>query len=117
MGEKFYPLFYDCVSGDEIVFKNLNRKCSVILGFELANSVLAHLSGTILSPENISTNISRNFFSVHGWKYHRWLEVSFLMVGSIFDGRKYHRFYRNIFDGWKYHREQIQNKIIKNGGL
>ena len=55
-GEKFYPLFYDCVSGDEIVFKNLNRKCSVILGFELANSVLAHLSGTILSPENISTN-------------------------------------------------------------
>ena len=37
------------------------------------------------------------FFSVHGWKYHRWLEVSFLMVGSIFDGRKYHRFFRHYF--------------------
>lgn len=44
--EKFYPVFYDCVSDDEIVFKNLNRKCAVILGFDLAHYVLAHLNGT-----------------------------------------------------------------------
>ena len=41
--EKFYPEFYKCVSSEEIVFKNLSRKGSVILGFEMANHVLAHL--------------------------------------------------------------------------
>ena len=55
-GEKFYPRFYDCVSGEDNIFKNLNRKCSVILGFELANVVLAHLNGTILSSENASSS-------------------------------------------------------------
>ena len=54
-GEKFYPLFYDCVSGDDKDFQNLNRKCSVILGFDLANVVLAHLNGTILLSENASS--------------------------------------------------------------
>ena len=54
-GEKFYPLFYDCVSGDDKVFNNPNRKCSVILGFDLANVVLAHFNGTILSSENASS--------------------------------------------------------------
>ena len=54
-GEKFYPRFYDCVSGEDNIFKNLNRKCSVIVGFELANVVLAHLNGTILSSENASS--------------------------------------------------------------
>ena len=39
--ERLYPRFNDSVSGDDIIFKNLNRKCSVILGFE----VLAHLNG------------------------------------------------------------------------
>ena len=55
-GEKFYPRFYDCVSGEDNIFKNLNRKCSVILGFELANVVLAHLNGTILSSENATSS-------------------------------------------------------------
>ena len=55
-GEKFYPRFYDCVSGEDNIFKNLYRKCSVILGFELANVVLAHLNGTILSSENASSS-------------------------------------------------------------
>ena len=55
--EKFYPLFYNCVSGDEIVFKNLNRRCSVILGFEVANSFLAHISVTI-APESMQSENS-----------------------------------------------------------
>lgn len=49
-GEKFFPKFYDIVSSNISLFKNLNKKCSVILGDELANTVLAHLRGTIL-PE------------------------------------------------------------------
>ena len=48
-GEKFYPQFYDCVSGDEIVFRGLNKSCSVILGLEVANVVLAHLTGSCAS--------------------------------------------------------------------
>ena len=28
--------------------------------------------------------------------FRTWLEVSFLMVGSIFDGRKYHRFFISV---------------------
>ena len=34
------------VSGDEIVFRGLNKSCSVILGLEVANAVLAHLTGS-----------------------------------------------------------------------
>ena len=41
--EKFYSTFYKSVS-DDIVFKNLTKRPSVILGFEVANHVLAHLT-------------------------------------------------------------------------
>lgn len=59
-GEKFYPKFYDLVSSDNLLFKNLNRKCSVILGDELANTVLAHLRGMIL-PESATTGGADKF--------------------------------------------------------
>ena len=36
---ELYLLFYDSVSGDEIALKNINRTCSVILGFEEANTL------------------------------------------------------------------------------
>ena len=52
--EKFYPEFYKCVSSEEIVFKNLSRKGSVILGFEMANHVLAHLTGATVNEGNIA---------------------------------------------------------------
>ena len=41
--EEIFMLFFDSVSGDKIAFKNLNRY-SIVLGFEVANSVLAHLA-------------------------------------------------------------------------
>ena len=44
-GEKFYQEFYKWVTGEEIAFKNISRKSSIILGFEVANHVLAHLTG------------------------------------------------------------------------
>ena len=43
--EKFYPKFYRCVS-EEVVFKNLSPRSSVLLGCEVANHVLAHLTGS-----------------------------------------------------------------------
>ena len=56
--EKCYLLFYGSVSGDDIVFKNLNRKCSVILGFEVANSVLIHLMVLSLLKVHFQKNVS-----------------------------------------------------------
>ena len=56
-GEKFYPQFYDCVSGDEIIFRGLNKRCSVILGLEVANVVLAHLTGSCASDTLCSVDI------------------------------------------------------------
>ena len=46
---KFYSLYYYNVSGNEIAFNNLNRGCSIILGFEVANSVLGHANNSITS--------------------------------------------------------------------
>ena len=42
MAEKFYPAFYKSVS-EVIVFKDLSQRG---LGFEVANHVLAHLTGS-----------------------------------------------------------------------
>ena len=50
-GEKFYPQFYDCVSGDEIVFRGLNKSCSVILGLEVANLTGSRASDTLCSVD------------------------------------------------------------------
>ena len=51
-GEKLYPTFYKAVSVEVLVFKNLSRRCSALLGFEVANPVLAHLSRTTTTKEN-----------------------------------------------------------------
>ena len=56
-GEMVYPQFYDCVSGDEIVFRGLNKRCSVILGLEVANAVLAHLTTSCVSDTLCSVDI------------------------------------------------------------
>ena len=42
--EKFYPNFYKCVS-EKPLFPGLSKNCSLLLGFEIANHVLSHLSG------------------------------------------------------------------------
>jgi len=49
--EKFYSCFYKCVS-DDIIFKNMSKRPSVILGFEVANHVLAHLT-----KSNVKENV------------------------------------------------------------
>ena len=44
--EKFYPAFYKCVSDNaDVIFQGLSRDCSLLLGFEVSNHVLTHLSG------------------------------------------------------------------------
>ena len=53
--EKFYPLFSDSVSGDEIIFKNLNRSSSIIVGFDAPISALSYLND--ITPENLFSTI------------------------------------------------------------
>lgn len=60
-GEKFYPLFYDVVSTKNI-FPRLSQKGCTLLGFEVANCILAHLSSgkaaTLTESESrSSTNV------------------------------------------------------------
>ena len=59
-GEKFFPSVYNCVSGDKHVFPHLSRKCSVLLGYEVANSILAHLNGQ--HKQDNTNNNSRCFY-------------------------------------------------------
>ena len=60
-GETFYPEFYKCVTGEEIAFKNISRRSSVILGFEVANHVLAHLTGSTIKETNVDFSVAANF--------------------------------------------------------
>lgn len=50
--EKFYPKFYKCVS-DNLIFKNLSKRSSVLLGCEVANHVLAHLTGSVVKESSV----------------------------------------------------------------
>ena len=55
-GEKFYPLFYKAVIDNDI-FPSLSKKCSRLLGFDVANKVLAHLTSSS-SPSSSSSSTS-----------------------------------------------------------
>ena len=51
--EKFYPEFYSAISSNN-VFPGLDKNCQLILGFELANHVVAFLSGGKLEESLVS---------------------------------------------------------------
>ena len=61
--EKFYPTFYKCISENESVFISLLRHCSLLLGFEVANHILAHLGGSSYTREICNSKIDQNQFS------------------------------------------------------
>ena len=56
--EKFYPEFYKCVS-DNIAFRNLSKKCAILLGFKLATYILAHLSGSLAKENSIEFHCAK----------------------------------------------------------
>ena len=50
--EKFYPKFYNVFAGAEAPFQGPGRSSSsLLLGFEVANHVLAHLSGSTFKDD------------------------------------------------------------------
>lgn len=61
--EKFYPKFYKIIAETEVPFKNLSRNCSLLLGFEVANHVLAHLSGSTFKEDVLTFKHDSRQFS------------------------------------------------------
>ncbi|XP_057291775.1 uncharacterized protein LOC130614365 [Hydractinia symbiolongicarpus] len=58
--EKFYPAFYKSVS-ENIVFRNLSNRSSILLGFEVANHVLAHLTNSTVKENTVEFSSHVNF--------------------------------------------------------
>ena len=55
--ERFYPDFYKCVSENcDVIFPGLSKNCPLLLGFEVCNHVLAHLSGVQIKDDILSFN-------------------------------------------------------------
>ena len=59
-GGKFHP-FYKCISGEEIGFRSMPPRFSVILGFEVVNHVLAHLTGSTIKESNVDFTVATYF--------------------------------------------------------
>ena len=49
--EKFYPQFYKAFISAENLYKNLSGNCGLLLSFEVANHVLAQLTGETIQQD------------------------------------------------------------------
>ena len=49
--EKFYPQFYKAFISAENLYKNLSGNCGLLLSFEVANHVLAQLTGETIQED------------------------------------------------------------------
>eukprot|EP00794_Sanderia_malayensis_P013194 gene13194-14543_t len=61
--EKFYPKMYKCMS-QNIVFKDLSKNASLVLGLEVSNHVLAHLndSSCFQNPGELDTTAETTLY-------------------------------------------------------
>ena len=55
--EKSYPQFYKAFISTEKLYKNLSGNCSLLLSFEVANHVLAQLTGAIIQEDVLTYEI------------------------------------------------------------
>ena len=55
--EKFYPQFYKAFSSTETLYENLSGNCSLLLSFEVANHVLAQLTGATIHEDVLTYDI------------------------------------------------------------
>ena len=61
--EKFFPQFYKLVAEIDCLFQSLSNESSLILGFELVNRILSHLSGALLKNDLIKSEIDSHKFT------------------------------------------------------
>ena len=57
--EKFYLQFYKTFSSTENLYKNLGGNCSLLLSFEVANHVLAQLTGATIQKDMLTYDIGK----------------------------------------------------------
>ena len=57
--EKFYPQFYMACSSTENLYKNLSGNYSLLLSFEVANHVLAQLTGATIQEYVVTYDIDK----------------------------------------------------------
>lgn len=70
--EKFYPLFYKNILDMEHPFgASLSHNCTVLLGFELANQVLCHLSKSDFKDDVLQVPNKPHTFSSFSTMYRR----------------------------------------------
>ena len=55
--EKFYPKIYKVFSSAENLYKNFSGNCSLLLSFEVANHVLAQLSGATVQKDVLTDDM------------------------------------------------------------
>ena len=71
-----HPLFKDNVSGNEILFKNLNKICLVIPGFEVANCVLVPLNGMMIHFQKFLSLPRKKKHKTYQWVRYEHLTLS-----------------------------------------
>ena len=76
-------LFFDSVSGDKIAFKNLNRY-SIVLSFEAANSVLAHLAPVLHLKVHFQNFVSSQRTNKHKIFHWIWYKDRILLLKKIY---------------------------------
>lgn len=95
--EQFYRLFYNCVTKEDNFFKDLSRNCCLLLGFELANHVLAHLNKSSYEGDIIKQKAEKINFS----------EKDHACIGYL-GGYVFGTFYRRIRNSKKWQTTKSQ---------
>ena len=103
--EKFYPLFYKCVA-KELPVRNLSRHSCLLVGFELANHVLAHLNNSKYSENLQPKKFDPASFSKKD-----------IACNSYLSGYVFSTFYRRIRHSkrWNTHRSQMCLSLLLAG--
>ena len=82
--EKFYPQFYKAFISAENLYKNLSGNCGLLLSFEVANHVLAQLTGATIQEDVLTYDMDE------AWNFSE-KDLSLL---SYLDGSVFETFYR-----------------------
>ena len=94
--EKFYPRFYKCIA-QELPLRNLSRHSCLLVGFELANHILAHLNNSKYSERLLPKKFDPASFSKKD-----------IACISYLSGYVFSTFYRRIRHSRRWNTERSQ---------
>ena len=80
--EKLYLQFCKVFSSTENLYKNLRRNCSLLNSFQVANHVLAHLTGAAILDDVLTYN--NNKVGIFQKRiYHQYLTLAAMFLGHF----------------------------------